>query len=592
MRLIFTKDLPKNSKGSYIHFYNRNIENKSWTLIENKKLINKNIESWQDQLTSWHDQVSQIGQKIYADWWFMDASRLVAWHPNINQSLFFTVSMIHICKDLAINEIYIVEAPLEVEILTRDAQPDWDIISNNSRYKEKSSISALKDFFSPFRSIITMLKRSFKLSSPLPKDLANTKLIAFSNLIDFDLFQSSGDHYFGNMFDEISDLRNENKLWIFLSELGRRNEEQTILNSARLKSYRSYIVQDLLTVFDAAIILLRIGIFYFFSQRFKTTIPKISIDGIKLTSYSLFFYNETIKNKPPILALQTKYAFKAIASKVTTASLFYPFEDKGIERAILSQSNNLNTIGYAHAIHNSGHSYLKPKKLGQVGPLWPNLIGCSGKAAAQWLENKKEINLDRLVTIGSKRYTNIIEKTKFTYNGVLKVLVLAGQGYEITMLANYVEQNNAIFKNCELTIRRYPYGYHEEQNEGIIRLKRLISDVKVEGGPLLKQIDDCDIVIYASTSAGIEAMLLGRICIYVDLHHLVPLDCIKSKGDTSILFTADNPDQLEEVIKKIENMTLNEYNYHAMKSRNFAINLYSPVSKDKLKSLIFNTQSS
>jgi hypothetical protein len=592
MRLIFTKDLPKNTKGSYIHFYNRIIDSNSWTPIENKQYINNNIESWQNQLATWHELVCQIGQKNYDDWWLTEASRLVAWYPKINKSLFFTVGLIRICEDLTIDEIYIVNAPKEVEILTRDAQPDWDIISNNRRYKEKSSISALKNLFTPFRSIITMLKRSFKLSSPLPKDLANTKLIAFSNLIDFDLFQSSGDHYFGNMFDEISDLRSENKLWIFLSELRSRNEERTVLSSLRSKSYRAFILQDLLTLSDAAIILFRTGVFYFFSQRFKTKIPIISIDGLKFNSFGLFFYNETIKNKPPILALQTKYAFKAIASKITTASLFYPFEDKGIERAILSQSSNLYTIGYAHAIHNSGHSYLKQKKLGQGGPLWPNLIGCSGKAAAQWIENKKEINLDQLIIIGSKRYTNIIEKTKFTHNGALKVLVLAGEGSEITMLANYVEQNNAIFKNCELTIRRYPYGFHEEQNEGIIRLKRLISSVKVEGGPLLKQIDNCDLAIYASTSAGIEAMLLGRICIYVDLHHVVPLNCIESKGDTSFLFTADNPDKLEEVIKKIEHMTLQEYNDHAIKSRDFAITLYSPVSKDKLKSLIFNTQSS
>jgi hypothetical protein len=592
MRLIFTKDLPKNTKGSYIHFYNSIIDSKSWTPIENKQYINKNIESWQNQLATWHELVCQIGQKNYDDWWLMEASRLIAWYPKINKSLFFTVGLIRICEDLTIDEIYIVNAPKEVEILTRDAQPDWDIIRNNSGYKEKSSISALKNLLSPFRSIITMLKRSFKLSSPLPKNLANTKLIAFSNLLDFDIFQSSGDHYFGNMFDEISDLRNENKLWIFLSELRSTNEERTLLSSLRSKSYRAYILQDLLTLFDAAIILFRTGAFYFFSQRFKTKIPIISIDGMKFTSYSLFFYNETIKNKPPILALQTKYAFKAIASKITTATLFYPFEDKAIERAILSQSRNLYTIGYAHAIHNSGHLYLKQKKLEQVGPLWPNLIGCSGRAAAQWLENTNEINVDQLVTIGSKRYTNIIEKTKFTYNGALKVLVIAGLASEITMLANYVEQNNAIFKNCELTIRRYPYGYHEEQNEGIIRLKRLISDVKVEGGPLLKQIDNCDIVIYASTSAGIEAMLLGRICIYVDLHHVVPLNCLESKGDMSFLFTADNPDKLEEVIKKIEHMTLHEYNDHAIKSRDFAITLYSPVSKDKVKSLIFNTQSS
>ena len=588
MRLIFTKDLPKNTKGSYIHFYNRIIDSNSWTPIENKQYINKNIESWQNQLASWHDQVCQIGQKIYDDWWLTEASRLIAWQPKINKSLFFTVSMIQICEDLTIDEIYIVKVPKEVEILTRDVRPDWDIISENRRYMKKSNISAFRSILSPYKSIITMLKRSFKLFSPLTKDLSDIKLIIFSNLIDFDLFQSSGDHYFGNMFDEINDVRNENKLWIFLSELN-RNEERAVLSSLRSKSYKAYILQDLLTLSDAAIILLRTGAFYFFSQRFKTKIPIISIDGMKFTSYSLFFYNETIKHKPPILAFQTKYAFKAIASQVPTASLFYPFEDKGLERAILSQSKNLYTIGYAHAIHNSGHLYLKQKKIEEATPQWPNLIGCSGKAAAHWLENKKEINFDRLVTIGSNRYTNILEKTKFIHNGALRVLVLAGQGYEITMLANYVEQNATIFKNCELTIRRYPYDYQEEQNEGIIRLKRLISDVKVLGGPLLKQIDDCDIVIYATTSAGIEAMLLGRICVYVDMHHIVPLNFLESKGDVSSLFTANTPDELKEVLKKIGSMTLNEYNDHVTNSHDFAISLYAPVNKHKLRSLILDT---
>ena len=513
---------------------------------------------------------------------------MVSWYPNINQSLFFTVGLIRICEDLTIDEIYIVNAPKEVEILTRDVHQDWDIISENRRYTKKYISSVIKKVLSPYKSIINMFIRSFKLFSPLAKDLSDIKLIIFSNLIDFDRFQSSGDHYFGNMFDEINDVRNENKLWIFLSELN-RNEERIVLSSVRSKSYRAFILQDLLTLSDAAIILFRTGAFYFFSQRFKTKIPIISIDGMKFTSYSLFFYNETIKHKPPILAFQVKYAFKAIVSQVPTASLFYPFEDKGIERAILSQSRNLYTIGYAHAIHNSGHSYLKQKKLEEAAPQWPNLIGCSGKAAAQWLENKKEINFDRLVTIGSNRYTNILEKTKFIHNGALRVLVLAGQGYEITMLANYVEQNATIFKNCELTIRRYPYDYQEEQNEGIKRLKRLIPNVKVLDGLLLKQIDDCDVVIYASTSAGIEAMLLGRICVYVDMHHIVPLNFLESKGDVSSLFTANTPGELKEVLKKIGSMTLNEYKDHVTKSHDFAISLYAPVNKHKLRSLILDT---
>ena len=97
-----------------------------------------------------------------------------------NKSLFFTVGLIRICEDLTIDEIYIVNAPKEVEILTRDVHPDWDIISGNRRYTKKSSISAFRSILSPYRSIITMLKRSFKLFSPIAKDLSDIKLIIFS----------------------------------------------------------------------------------------------------------------------------------------------------------------------------------------------------------------------------------------------------------------------------------------------------------------------------------------------------------------------------------------------------------------------------
>ena len=73
------------------------------------------------------------------------------------------------------------------------------------------------------------------------------------------------------------------------------------------------------------------------------------------------------------------------------------------------------------------------------------------------------------------------------------------------------------------------------------------------------------------------------------MHHVIPLDILESKGDMSSLFTANTPDNLEEVIRKIESMTLNEYNDHAIKGRNFAISLFAPVNKHKLRSLILDT---
>ena len=46
---------------------------------------------------------------------------------------------------------------------------------------------------------------------------------------------------------------------------------------------------------------------------------------------------------------------------------------------------------------------------------------------------------------------------------------------------------------------------------------------------MLGQLSWCDVVIYSSTSAGLEAMLSGRLAIYAELHDFLILDPMAGK---------------------------------------------------------------
>ena len=143
-----------------------------------------------------------------------------------------------------------------------------------------------------------------------------------------------------------------------------------------------------------------------------------------------------------------------------------------------------------------------------------------------------------------------------------------------------------------MIIRKYPFGFHDEQEAGIIRLKKLTVNVKVEGGDLVKQINDSDLVIYGSTSAGFESLLCGRLSVCLDIHHVIKLDCVTGKGDTSKVFVASNVKELREIVTLVKEMNLEEYKEKAVEMREFAKKVYSPVSRELVQKILKGIYSS
>ena len=92
-----------------------------------------------------------------------------------------------------------------------------------------------------------------------------------------------------------------------------------------------------------------------------------------------------------------------------------------------------------------------------------------------------------------------------------------------------------LFENCELWIRKHPNAWTKRQNQAIVNIGKIIKQLKTDEAPMFRQFEWSDVVIFSSTSAGIEAMLSGRYVIHLELHDLIKVDPLEYKGDLSTI---------------------------------------------------------
>jgi hypothetical protein len=589
MRIIFADKLPPNGNGHYVHYYHKTSKHNQWTQIDLKKNINDNINDWISDLDEWHSNLCRVGESAYEHWWLTRASRIIAWVPHMHQTLFFSVSLIKVLENLNIDDLYIISAPNEIAKYIKDVHEDWDIRieSNESSFiKFKKYIIPI---LTPYKMMFDGFKRSFSTQAPSVDKNKKFKAIVYTHLLNYSIFKKSGDHYFGKMFDNKDGGLNKELYWIFYSGIGDVKKERKFIKEIQDTIPNACILQDHISFKEITKIIFLARKYNKKMKEIKSNVPILVIGGLTLKSYSSIYYNTLIKNNAPITEFQIQMAFNKITKQVNSSSIIYPFEDKGLERAILSQTKNkLKNIGYAHAVHSIGHLYLNRRTKDKVSSPQPDLMACTGEGAKNWLIKTQNFDENFLVPIGTKRHALPINKTQLRKNGELQLLLIIGQGYEITMFTNYVELDPTTFNSCCLTIRPYPFDDKKLQEQSIDKLKSILKSVKIENQTLEKQIEDCDLAIFSSTSAGYEAMLRGRLSLYVDLHHVVPLNAIEGKGNILDIFVANNIQEIRGIINQVQSLSMSEYQALAKRQISFAENVYAPVDHLNIQEVLSN----
>lgn len=605
MHMIFVDQLPANVSGKYAHYKHQRVGGSRWEYCDVRKYIAQHQDKWLNYVELWHSELSKIGLGYTKWWWLMPESRLIAWHPPHLKPLFFAIALIEYCEKFNYDELYLVECPDEVYSYLKELKPDYcisfcQVAAKQQRfgmpyirgiYKAAFSRKIINIFLRQLTNlralmmlVLCCLQKSKNLSA-----IDKVKLVIYSHALDVETLLQKGDHFFGPMFDEVSGIDRKDILWLYFTES--RKERIAVEEHMRSAGHKAVFLYELITLTDfIRIILASIRLAY--NMRFvKNESPPLKIDKYQSLIFSKIFFSELLQSVLPITELAVYFAVRRLLKSTGARALIYPYEEKGLERAIVyacrDTAENAKTIGFAHAVYNNGHLYLRRNDRLIKSPK-PDFIASTGAAQRDWLIKWALVRPEQIAFVGSPRYharlplhENFESRPK-----CLRVLILTGMGYELGMLANYLEESAGLFSDCEVLIRRYPYAWQAQQDEGIYRLRKLFKNIRVETGSMLGQLSWCDVVIYSSTSAGLEAMLSGRLAIYAELHDFLILDPMAGKGDPSKIIRCSTPGELKTTLQNIRNMNLQDYLMAVQRQHEFASQIYAPVDVESLSQLI------
>ena len=250
--------------------------------------------------------------------------------------------------------------------------------------------------------------------------------------------------------------------------------------------------------------------------------------------------------------------------------------------------NKIKTIGFAHAVHSTGHLYMRRRKEGYLNSPKPDIIAVTGEKALKWCVDWANIPPQQIEVIGSPRFTTPtpIKTTKQERYNSLNVLIISALEFELPMLINFIEEDLLLFEKCKLWIRIGPFSWVHEQNMAISKMQKYIKNIKTDAAPLYNQIDWSDVVIFNATSAGIEAMLRGRYTINVDLHDLFRTDPLINKGDLSKVIRCSTPKELRRILHSVRNIKKEELSNIVDNQIDYARKIYSPIDLKKIEELI------
>ena len=340
MKIILKNSFPTDESGTYAH-YNHKITNfEKWEFIDVREYVEKKEKIWLDDIINWHEELLKVGLDNSELWEFLPCSRLISWYPpQVIKPLFFAKAVISLIEEKNIKKLYLIECPKEVIDTLQELKPDMKIINSplNRLFSIKFSLKKMltESSFGKqlilFMKILLLMNRA-RFNEKKVSGYSKIELGIYSQLLDKKTFISSNDHFFGKLFVNI---KKSKKVWIYSSNL-KKSVQKDIEEYLQTKNIKYFTINDLLSKADVIKVWVNCIKLTILLKSIKSKIPAFTFDKQRVKSFTNNYYNVLIKNQYPIDAFSVFYAFKRLFKVQNNIStLIYPYEEKGLEKAIL-----------------------------------------------------------------------------------------------------------------------------------------------------------------------------------------------------------------------------------------------------------------
>jgi len=129
-------------------------------------------------------------------------------------------------------------------------------------------------------------------------------------------------------------------------------------------------------------------------------------------------------------------------------------------------------------------------------------------------------------------------------------------------------------------VRKTAGGWFAAQEIGMRRLTELNPAIASAQGSLVDNITWCDVALFASTTAGIEAMLAGRLAVYVALHDVFEADPLL--GHDGAFARCEDEHHLADALARARGLTDGEYDAALHRQRALAERILAPIDIQQL----------
>jgi hypothetical protein len=278
------------------------------------------------------------------------------------------------------------------------------------------------------------------------------------------------------------------------------------------------------------------------------------------------------------------YSARSLSKHLTITACVIPFENRSWEKMLVSglasNGDSIRTVGYHHASITPAHTQLMMgEQEAQVIPLPDNIL-MIGEVTKEILETsgnypEKMLKVGCALRQGRKSDRPRPRNAEGTVANVLVALA--------TSIDEYV--NFLLFLDAALlNIGGYQVGIRPHPEFSLDRALDRLPDLGLNfdrmGGTLDSNFDWADVVVYVSSTVGLDAISVGVPAVNVDLGKFIDVD--PAPDDCPLKWSVSQPGQLVPAFQAIENTSDSEYESSQKRAADFSKRYFHPVTDESL----------
>lgn len=302
-----------------------------------------------------------------------------------------------------------------------------------------------------------------------------------------------------------------------------------------------------------------------------SALTSLTIDGVVLNELVRMAIREAHASGDVFRSLYMHHCIERLGARMKVSRLFYPYENRAWEKMVLlgirSSSPGTRTVGYQHASITASHTnFMLADKESEATPL-PDVVVTMGAVTKDWLIREGG-HPASLVKAGcalrqSKASAGMLRNRRG--QRVVRVLVALATGLtEYVSMLTFLDEAVDLEEGREIRIRPHP-------TLSLDKAVRLLPEGRTRffytasTGPVAEDLAWADVVLYASSTIGLEAVGMGVPAVYMDLGDI--LDTDPMGGWTEFKWVARDPKDLVTVLSEIETLSDAQYSFYQQKGQ-------------------------